>query len=239
MKKYFGFESFKGNQEKIITNVLAGKDTFVLMPTGGGKSLCYQLPALMRDGVGIVVSPLISLMKDQVDALTENGVAAAFYNSALDGDAARQVLARLHAGELDLLYISPERLVSGGFVDRLGSVDIALFAIDEAHCVSQWGHDFRPEYLRLAELHDKIQINLPVYLMITKVDLVPGFEDFFGDLGTRGREQVWGATLPTDARLDGTMIDREMRSLLGQLEGLPFAFVNKIIGIDGNKGNGH
>lgn len=124
------------------------------MPTGGGKSLCYQIPALVRPGVAIVVSPLISLMKDQVDALKANGVAAEFYNSSLGSQAARQVLARLHAHEVDLLYIAPERLLSGDFLERLSGIDIALFAIDEAHCVSQWGHDFRPEYQRLSTLRD-------------------------------------------------------------------------------------
>jgi len=124
------------------------------MPTGGGKSLCYQIPAMTRPGVAIVVSPLISLMKDQVDALKANGVTAEFYNSSLGSQAARQVLAKLHAHEIDLLYIAPERLMSDEFLQRLTDVDINLFAIDEAHCVSQWGHDFRPEYQRLSALRD-------------------------------------------------------------------------------------
>jgi ATP-dependent DNA helicase RecQ len=152
LRRVFGYPDFRPHQQDIIENLVAGRDAFVLMPTGGGKSLCYQIPALHRPGVGIVVSPLISLMKDQVDALRANGVAAAFYNSALGSEEARKVLARLHGHELDLLYISPERLLSAGFLDRLADVDIALFAIDEAHCVSQWGHDFRPEYQRLSGL---------------------------------------------------------------------------------------
>ena len=155
LREVFGFNDFRVAQERVIGDIVAGSDAFVLMPTGGGKSLCYQVPALLRPGVGIVVSPLIALMKDQVDALKANGVAAAAYNSALNTDEARRLLAQLHQGELDLLYISPERLISGGFLDRLAELEVSLFAIDEAHCVSQWGHDFRPEYAALGQLRER------------------------------------------------------------------------------------
>jgi ATP-dependent DNA helicase RecQ len=152
LQDVFGLQAFRPHQQDIVEQILAGGDAFVLMPTGGGKSLCYQLPALHRSGLAIVISPLISLMKDQVDALRANGVRAAMYNSNLNAVEAREVLEALHGGELDLLYVAPERMMKPGFLHSLEHMEVALVAIDEAHCVSQWGHDFRPEYVALGEL---------------------------------------------------------------------------------------
>lgn len=155
LRRVFGYDTFRDGQREIIEHVVAGGDALVLMPTGGGKSLCYQIPALVRKGTGIVVSPLIALMQDQVDALRALGVQAGFLNSTQDLDERRVVEAQFVQGELDLLYLAPERLKLASTVELLDRADVALFAIDEAHCVSQWGHDFRPDYLMLSGLHER------------------------------------------------------------------------------------
>jgi len=154
----FGFDRFREGQEPVIRALLAGRSTLAVFPTGGGKSLCYQLPALLLDGLTLVISPLIALMKDQVDALTAKGIAAARVDSTLEADALAQVYARLASGELKLLYVAPERLANAGFRQRLKGLSISLAAIDEAHCISAWGHNFRPEYLKLATFCRRLKI---------------------------------------------------------------------------------
>jgi ATP-dependent DNA helicase RecQ len=169
LQKVFGYSEFRGNQADIIEHLIGGRDALVLMPTGGGKSLCYQIPAMARVGVGIVISPLIALMQDQVDALLQLGVKAAFLNSSLDAGNARRVERELEEGKLDLLYVAPERLLTPRFLELLSKAKLALFAIDEAHCVSQWGHDFRPEYVQLSILHERFP-NVPRIALTATAD---------------------------------------------------------------------
>jgi ATP-dependent DNA helicase RecQ len=154
LRDVFGYNSFRRHQAEIIRHAVSGKDVFVLMPTGGGKSLCYQIPALLREGVTIVISPLIALMEDQVAALHEYGVRAGMLNSSVSARSQTDTIRKMRDGEIDIVYVAPERLLTDQVRDLLQSVKVALFAIDEAHCVSQWGHDFRPEYLSLSQLHE-------------------------------------------------------------------------------------
>jgi len=169
LAEVFGYHEYRPHQREIVEHVVSGGDAFVLMPTGGGKSLCFQIPALHRAGTAVVVSPLISLMKDQVDALRANGVAAACLNSSLSPEDAAVVMRDLRAGVLDLLYVAPERLMLDSFLELLRTLPISLFAIDEAHCVSQWGHDFRPEYVQLGGLRERFS-GIPIIALTATAD---------------------------------------------------------------------
>ncbi len=172
LKENFGYDTFRAQQEEIITHVLEGKDTVVLMPTGGGKSLCFQIPALLLPGVTLVVSPLISLMKDQVDSLRSNGVAAAYLNSSLSHEEQEDIMGQVKGGGIKLLYISPERLANTYFQRELESLKLSLVAVDEAHCISQWGHDFRPDYTSLAYIRSTFPTVPIIALTATATDLV-------------------------------------------------------------------
>ena len=169
LKTIYGYDAFRGQQADIINSVIDGQDALVLMPTGGGKSLCYQIPSLVRSGVGVVVSPLIALMQDQVDALRALNLNAQFINSTLDAASVRAIEADLRRGVVDVLYVAPERLLMAPTLALLDELDVSLFAIDEAHCVSAWGHDFRPEYMGLSVLSERYP-NVPRMALTATAD---------------------------------------------------------------------
>ena len=199
LKRYFGFDAFKGDQEAIIRNLLEGNDTFVLMPTGGGKSLCYQLPSLLMDGTAIVISPLIALMKNQVDAIRsvcgDDGVAH-FINSSLTKSAIEEVKRDILNGRTKLLYVAPESLTKEDNVDFLRSVKISFYAVDEAHCISEWGHDFRPEYRRIRPIINEIGVAPVIALTATATDKVRG--DIKKNLGMKDVKEFKSSfNLPT------------------------------------------
>ncbi len=195
LQSVFGYSEFRGHQKAVIDHVLAGGDALVLMPTGGGKSLCYQIPAILRPGVGIVVSPLIALMQDQVSALREAGARAAFVNSSLARDQAARIESEMVAGRFDLIYVAPERLTTPGFLAVLEKTPLALFAIDEAHCVSQWGHDFRPEYRKLDVLNERFP-QVPRIALTATAD-APTRRDILEHLGLgKARQFISGFDRP-------------------------------------------
>ena len=189
LKKYFGFDTFKGNQEAIIESVLSEKDTFVLMPTGGGKSLCYQLPALLMDGTAIIISPLIALMKNQVDAMrnhSEFDGIAHFLNSSLSKNEIEEVKREVLTGKTKMLYVAPESLTKLDNIEFLRSIPISFYAVDEAHCISEWGHDFRPEYRRIRPIISEISVRPIIALTATATPKVQ--HDIMKNLGMKHSE---------------------------------------------------
>src|SRR3954469_15949901 len=188
LKSAFGYDQFRPGQESAVSAILAGRDTVVVLPTGGGKSLCFQVPALMMPGLTVVVSPLISLMKDQVDALVAKGLPATFINSTLTSAQVSDRLARVDRGEIKLLYVAPERFDAGRTAERLRKAGVSLLAIDEAHCISQWGHDFRPSYLKVKKVHEAL--GSPTTIALTATATPDVRRDIIRELGLTNPETI-------------------------------------------------
>src|ERR671932_133784 len=188
LRSRFGYDAFRPGQERAVAAVLAGRDTLVILPTGGGKSLCFQVPALMLPKLTVVISPLISLMKDQVDALTARRLPATFINSTLSGNEIADRLARVDRGEFKLLYVAPERFDVGNAAERLRAIGVSLLAVDEAHCISEWGHDFRPSYLRIRSVRERL--GDPVTIALTATATPEVREDIAQQLDLRDPEKI-------------------------------------------------
>ena len=189
LKKYFGYDSFRPGQDTLVEGILSGRDALGIMPTGAGKSLCYQIPALLMEGITLVISPLISLMKDQVTTLNQAGIHAAFLNSSLTPGQYRKALSLMVQGRYRIVYVAPERLLTESFLEAAGQVSISMVSVDEAHCISQWGQDFRPSYLKISEFIDRLPVR-PVVSAFTATATREVKEDILALLGLRDPVQV-------------------------------------------------
>ncbi len=230
LQQHFGYPAFRAGQERAVSAVLAGRDTLVVLPTGGGKSLCYQVPALLLPGLTVVISPLISLMKDQVDALTKRGLAAAFINSTLSSAEVSNRLGRAQRGELKLLYVAPERFDTGGAAERLKAIGVSLLAVDEAHCISEWGHDFRPSYTRIGSVRERLGMPPTIALTATATPYVR--RDVVEQLRLRSPEVVITGFDRTNLRYHVVGVrsdddkDRALIETLRRIEGLSIVYAS-------------